>query len=368
MKIGLYSPFMAENIGGGERYLLTVAECLLAKGNQVDLIIQNTKLPLQDYQELKQKYINSFNLDLKKLNIIPGPFDHQSSFYQRWQFTRGYDAFYYITDGSFFIPGAKRNAVHFMIPFKKPAGGLFNYLKLKTWQIITTNSNFTKKQIEKNWHIKVNFVHLGAVDKNDFQPSVKKKIILNVGRFFTPKGGRHCKRQDLLVEVFKTMCDQGLKDWKLILNGPIDKGRDNFNYAQKVAEQAKGYPIELRHEGNFKVLQKDYGHASIYWHATGFGLSEDENPEAMEHLGMTTIEAMLAGSVPIVISKAGQKEIVTNGKNGFLWQTKKELISKTWQVIKSPNLRKKIAQKAQKRAEYFSKEKFCLQTSKILSV
>ena len=182
MKIALYSPFMAENIGGGERYLLTVAECLLKENHQVDLIIQaQAKVNLK---QIKQKFIKGFNLDLTKLNFIFGPFDIHSTARDRLNFTKAYDVFYYMSDGSLFVPKAKLNAVHFMIPFNKPLP-LIQKLKLKTWQVKTANSSFTKDYIEKIWKTKIDHVHLGSVDSNDFKPLAKKKIILHVGRFFS---------------------------------------------------------------------------------------------------------------------------------------------------------------------------------------
>ncbi|MFH0943421.1 MAG: hypothetical protein V1810_04585, partial [Candidatus Beckwithbacteria bacterium] len=109
MKIGLYSPFLRDNIGGGERYLLTVAQCLLPK-HQVDLIIGQAKSGLID------KFSQNFNLKLDGLNLVTGPFTPKFSGRERTKFTRQYDIFYYMTDGSFFISKAKLNAVHFMIP------------------------------------------------------------------------------------------------------------------------------------------------------------------------------------------------------------------------------------------------------------
>ena len=125
-----------------------------------------------------------------------------------------------------------------------------------------------------------------------FTPLPKKNIILNVGRFFSPSVNKHCKRQDLLVTVFKTMCDQGLKNWQLIFNGSVDNGRDNLNYFNQVKKSAAGYPIIFHQNSRFKILQQDYGQAKIYWHATGYGLDETTNPQAMEHLGISTVEAM----------------------------------------------------------------------------
>ena len=360
---------MAENIGGGERYFLTVAECLLNEGHQVDLILQTDfHRDSLGREKLKQKYVKAFNLNLAKLKIINGPFGRANSWWKRFQFTRAYDVFYYMTDGSFFIPGARCNVVHFMIPFKTPKGGWLNQLKLNFWPIKTANSFFSKKILEKNWGIKIDYVHWGAVNKQDFKPLAKKEIILNVGRFFSNSGGKHCKRQDILVEVFKIMCDRGLKGWQLILNGPIDKGEDNLSYARMVAQIAKGYPITIRHEGEFDKVQQNYGQASIYWHATGYGLDENEFPEAMEHLGMSTIEAMAAGAVPVVIRKAGQREIVTEGENGLFWETKEELIEETLQAMRDKKLWQKLSINAQKRADDFSKDKFCQMTKKMFGL
>ena len=103
MKIALYSPFLADNIGGGERYLLTVAECLLAR-HQVDLVLSPDKVNPGDLNKLKNHFVKGFNLNLKNLHLVLGPFSPQASARQRAAFTKAYDVFYYMTDGSFFIP------------------------------------------------------------------------------------------------------------------------------------------------------------------------------------------------------------------------------------------------------------------------
>ncbi len=66
--------------------------------------------------------------------------------------------------------------------------------------------------------------------------------------------------------------------------------------------------------------------ASIFWSATGLGEDEERAPWAQEHFGMTTAEAMAGGCVPVVIDRAGQREIVREGVNGFRWSTPAELI------------------------------------------
>src|SRR3989344_3787513 len=315
MKIGLYSPFAAETLGGGERYLLTIAECLL-KDNQVDLIVAKNKSDL--IPGLKQNFSQSFNLKLNNLNIVAGPFGETDSAISRWFFTRHYDVFYYMTDGSFFIPGARLNIAHFMIPFNQPPK-LLQRLKLNTWQVKTTHSYFCKEALERIWKIKIDFVHWGAVEAKKFKALPKQNLILSVGRWFSPAGNKHCKRQDFLVATFKQ-------------------------------------------------LLADYGESKIYWHATGYGQDEQTNPQAMEHFGISTIEAMAAGAVPAVINKGGQKEIVNQDENGLLWSDQTELMKQTMSLVSDNSYRQKLAQAAQIRAKDFSLSKFYQTTNKIFGL
>lgn len=360
MKIGLYSPFAAAIVGGGERYLLTLAECLLLQ-HEVDLVLPQVPV------NLREKFINNFRLKLDRLNLVAGPFGKGNSSWQRWQFTKQYDVFFYMTDGSFFVSGAKRNIAHFMVPFNRPAG-LWQRLKLKVWPIKTTHSVFCQEALERIWKIKIDFVLPGAVDSRQFLPQNKSNLILSVGRFFSLKAGKHCKRQDFLVKTFKKLCDQGLKGWRLVLTGPVDPGQDNRDYLDSVKKLAQGYPVEFHIAAGWEQLLKDYGRAKIYWHATGYGQNEHSNPQVMEHFGISTLEAMSAAVVPVVIGKGGQKEIVSHTVSGFLWDKQSQLMKYTRLLIADETLRQKLARQARRRAKDFSPEKFCQITQKIFNL
>src|SRR5581483_5612288 len=87
----------------------------------------------------------------------------------------------------------------------------------------------------------------------------------------------------------------------------------------------------------FDELIKEYAKSRFYWHAAGFGEDERSEPIRFEHFGISTVESMAAGCVPIVFGKAGQREIVRHGRDGLLWKTLDELSKQTrWLIGNSP--------------------------------
>ena len=104
--------------------------------------------------------------------------------------------------------------------------------------------------------------------------------------------------------------------------------------------------------------------ASIFWSATGFGERADQ-PWAAEHFGMTTVEAMAGGCVPVVIDKAGQQEIITAGVDGFRWTTPAELMSQTVRVAGDDELRTRLSQAALTRSATFSDAAFAARWKEI---
>jgi glycosyltransferase involved in cell wall biosynthesis len=73
---------------------------------------------------------------------------------------------------------------------------------------------------------------------------------------------------------------------------------------------------------------------------------------------MTVVEAMDSGLVPIVVAKGGLTEIVTDSKNGYLWQTFDELIAKTQILFAIPKDLKDLSHQAHASSQAFSKEIF----------
>jgi glycosyltransferase involved in cell wall biosynthesis len=161
------------------------------------------------------------------------------------------------------------------------------------------------------------------------------------------------------------MVNKGLKEWRFVLAVSIqEKDKQAFETMQRKAE---GFPIEFLVNKNNDQLWDIYSKAKIYWHASGFGENLENNPEFAEHFGISTVEAMGAGAVPVVINAGGQKEIVVEGKNGFLWNSIEELQVKTLKLIKDELLLTKLSKQAKESAKEFSAEKFYQAVNNLIS-
>lgn len=371
MKICLFSPYLPNNFGGGEKYLL---DCALAfardNTRQVFIAVStaNSSKPLtpNELKKIKQDYEQFINAKLDRINFIATPLASKTNFVKKYLWTRQFDVLFYLTDGSLFFSGAKRNILHIQVPLKLDKSGYLEQKKLNNWHKKITNSEFTKSVVEPGWHTKIDLVHQPMIDAEPLisQTDVnkKEKIILNVGRFFPHL---HSKRQDILVKIFERMITdhkRELKDWQLVLIGSADDKK----YAKKVADLAKGLPVEILHDINRDELMSWFKRSSIYWHATGYRVNELENPEKTEHFGITTAEAMACGNVPIVMDKGGQIEVTGDDFKDWRWLTQQDCVKKTWQIIKNEELRAQMQKKAQQQALNFSPEIFINKLEQLL--
>jgi glycosyltransferase involved in cell wall biosynthesis len=181
----------------------------------------------------------------------------------------------------------------------------------------------------------------------------KEQLILSLGRFFGEESG-HSKRQLDLVRAFRTMIDQGLEGWRLVLIGGCSpKDRD---YAMAVRREAVGLPVEVRLSAPGAVVDAHLAAASIYWHGTGYGSDLEQHPDRAEHFGIAPIEAMSAGAVPVVFDAGGPAEVVRPGVDGMTFHTLDDLVARTRQLIDDPALRQRLAAAGRQRATDFDVE------------
>ncbi len=355
MRIGIYDPYL-DDLGGGEKYMMTAAECL-SQNHDVAVFWDDKK----DFD----KVIQRFSLDLKKVEVKKNIFSPKVSLAERFLATRKYDAIIILIDGSIPLVASKKLFLHIQQPLSLVRNSsLKNKLKSARVTGIFYNSNFTKSSNEKLFKGIKNSVIYPPVSVL-YEKIKKENIIMTVGRFRVVNvKNEDYKKQQMMVDAFKLMIDNGLKNWKFIVATSInDENDQKFKIMLKSAE---GYPVQFLVNKTNKELWKLYNAAKIYWHASGFGEDLENHPEYAEHFGISTVEAMGAGVVPVVINAGGQKEIIENGQTGYLWDDAIDLVKYTKELIEDGDLLKKISSSARIRANDFSKEKFCQKLESLL--
>lgn len=348
MRIGVFDPYL-DDLGGGEKYMMTIAECLSDK-HEIFVFWDNK----QDLDELKSR----FSLNLDRVCLKQNIFSKKVSHWKRLLETKQYDAIIFLSDGSIPLSLSKKLFVHLQQPLKQiNAANWKDAIKLRRITKVFYNSEFTKSFNDKRLHGIPNVVIYPPV-KLLAKNIVKDNMILHVGRFRVRNVGiEDYKKQGIMVGAFKKLIDEGLKGWKFVISASVKK-EDKEKFSQ-LKKSAQGYPIQFLINKTNDELWNLYNKVKIYWHASGFGEDLQKHPEFAEHFGISTVEAMGAGVVPVVINEGGQKEIVTDGKNGFLWDTIIELQAKTKKLIEDKKLLEDMGEQARIRAKDFSKVKFC---------
>lgn len=234
---------------------------------------------------------------------------------------------------------------------------------LDTYDSICAISEFSRTWIRRYWRRDSGLLY-PPVDVAAVNPGPKRNVILTVGRFFA---GSHNKKHIPMIRTFKRMIGNGLDGWEYHLVGGLAPGAVHEDYLRAVRREAAGYPVFVHTDMPLRELVKLYSESKVYWHGTGYGEDENKHPVRFEHFGITTVEAMAAGCVPVVIGKAGQLEVVEHGINGFLWRTLDELAGHTHAVASDEDLRTRLAAAAVTRSRDFGHERFAARLAEVLS-
>ncbi len=332
MKAAIFDPYL-DTLGGGERYCLAFAKALVKKGWEVDVEWKDSSI--------KEKFKQRFGSELNGINFIP---DVKKG--------SGYDLCFWVSDGSIPLLRSRKNILLFQIPFHDVDGRtLFNRMKFFRINHSICYSNFVKGIIDKEYGIESKVIY-PPVETIKIKPKRKENVILYVGRFSQLA---QSKGQEVLIKAFKKF-EKKCSDWRLILAGGGEIGVGEF--INKLKKESEGHNIEIIESPDFKTLLDIYGKAKIFWCAAGFGINEKASPERLEHFGMTTVEAMAGGAVPLVFNAGGQKEIVKNGKDGFLWDNVNQLIIKTRELVNDGGFCREISRNAVEKSKSFGNEKF----------
>jgi glycosyltransferase involved in cell wall biosynthesis len=216
---------------------------------------------------------------------------------------------------------------------------LINRLFVKRWDKIITVSKFTKKQLIKNYKLKSNIIKvvyngislnhstdkLGLINKLGLK---NEKVLMYLGNI-NPR-----KNIEFLIKLMKSFKNKNIK---LLISG---KKNNQLRVKQKNIILT-GFLPEKQKAGYLK-----YAHVFLM-------------PSYKEGFGLSVLEAARCGIPAVVSNTSSLKEIVKDGKTGYLarlnnikdWQVKIE------KLLNNDNLRKKMGQNAREFSKQFTWEK-----------
>ena len=381
LRISIYNEPSGSGIGGSEFVAALLAEAL-AKDHQVDLF---HRIPSLTAEKLARN--SGTNLEGVRLHYVtdvdPPQLSRRNPL-RRYQGSRSlqaflsesYDLFIAIMHGVPPFCHATKGALIVLFPtpsapYREPDGGLSLKLALRhpgrylyqnwewarrmnSYQLKTAISDFSRRWTQRRWRVDCQVVY-PPVDTH-FRSVEKEKIILSVGRFAI-EGEGHTKKQEEMLKAFAGISEASSTGWEYFCVGGMGDTPKHHAYFEKLSAIA---PNGAQLVANIArdTLKSLYERASIFWHAAGYGEDENTQPIFLEHFGISTVEAMAAGCVPVVIKKGGQPEIVEHGVSGFLWETLDELREYTRILIDDDRFRAEMAEAARQRAQQFSKESF----------
>lgn len=342
----LFYDLYLRTLGGGERYLLAMAE-VVAADRQVEVAAPS--LPGADR-------LRHFGMPAH----LPTRRVHPTCFIP-W--TRGAPLLVYLANGVPLPSLADRSIAVVQFPMRSLGTGralrqLRNAI-LSPYELVTY-SNYVRSWIERRWDRTAEVIH-PPVRLGQFRPAAKEPMILAVGRFFAVQ---HNKRQDVLIEGFRQFSMGAGSDWTLTLVGGRYDSRGTRRFIEEMQVQAVGLRVRFVFDATEAELLDLFGRASLFWHAAGFGRAADA-PEDAEHFGMSTVEAMGHGVVPLVYDDGGQREVLAEG-GGLLWTTIDELVSKTSALAASDTQREALATTAVRAAQRFGRDRFDAQVEALI--
>lgn len=366
LRIGLHSPYFGSTYGGGEKYLGTVAEVLrdLYPEHRIEIA---SPVPVD-----AERYRRVLGLDLSRVALRSGtrrvtpahrlvarapglrPLRNALVARQAATMTRDYDLWIAMAYAIPAISAAPRSILLCQFPYE--LRGERARHQLAAFDPVICQSEYVRACVRRLWDRDANVLP-PPIEVPPEEPdwSGKRHLILSVGRFVA---GGHVKRHDLLARAFRQLCASGRGDWELVLAGSVHRDPASLAYLREIESIARGYPIRILTDLPLQDLQRLYAEASIYWHAAGFGVDAAAHPEALEHFGMTTVEAMARGAAPVVIGRGGQPEVVDDGVSGYLWTDTETLLNRTRLLIEDSALRQKVGESARRRSQEFDRESF----------
>ncbi|MDA8132743.1 MAG: glycosyltransferase family 4 protein [Elusimicrobia bacterium] len=235
----------------------------------------------------------------------------------------------------------------YALPYRVLAGLFPPKNHAADYGMVLTCSQFSKGWIKRLWGVPARVLY----------PSVRPGAGGHAGNSILTVARIARKKKILeMIDVFRGLHERGLSGWDFIIAGSA--APDRQQYLQKIRGAMAGLPVRLVINPSFEELSGLYASSRIYWHMAGLGVDAEAEPYEMEHFGITPVEAMSHGVVPILYNGGGMREIVEENESGFLVDGLGRLAARTSELCGSPALLERMSKGALARSAFFSREAF----------
>jgi glycosyltransferase involved in cell wall biosynthesis len=336
----VYTPFDIR-AGGGERYLLAAARAL-SRDYRVVLCSKEVFSRARVLHVLTALGISEFEFEISE------GFDNISV-------RSGKIAVSFVMGNEIVPPVppiASINLFYLQFPFPWRNAGTYNFELLELYDTIIVNSQFTRKWalkriaevgVRRPPPILTLYPPIRQIEpRRPARQPTQDLHLITVGRFFT---GGQSKRQDIFLDIVERARELSRARITATIVGSIHSGESSRNYYMQIRLRAESMlGVEVIVNASNEELASALMTADVYVHCAGFGVLEESNPEAMEHFGMSIVEALGAGCIPVVCGVGGPREIIEQSHCGFCYESVEEaaqLIVTLWERSE----RERIAQK-----------------------
>jgi len=212
-----------------------------------------------------------------------------------------------------------------------PASRYYRH-KLSNIDKLLSVSDYSRGRIKRVWGRDATTLYPPcAVDEYASQRSERENLILTVGRI-GPEKGHHT-----FLEIARN-----LPQLRFVIIGSVSRDKTGY-YEELMRNLPQNCEIVLAPLMKSKELLQ---RAKVYIHC-----ARDEQ------FGITIVEAMAAGLVPVVHDSGGPRELVVDTA-GFRWTDTAEAVRQVERLVGDESLRTSMAETARLRANLFSSHAF----------
>lgn len=218
---------------------------------------------------------------------------------------------------------------------------------VRRYDAVLCSSSWTAALVRERWQRDAEVLYPPARMVEPAPEADRTRTVVTVGRI---GGGGTDKGHRLAADTFRRA---SLDGWQLCIAGAL-------NYREAAAEKGAlreigGASVSVRADPTRRDVEQLYRTSRIYWHFAGHG--SPPGSVHNEHFGISVVEAMSAGTVPLAFASAGPWEILA-GIDYCLWRSVDEVIEKTRELAAKEGLRRDLAAECRRRADDFRSERF----------